>query len=1263
MNITTINNENCNSSTQRNIFGLRKKSADGKRQVIEYVINEGYCNQINQAYIYHKMDVVQLFTSAWILYKNLVTGNNPESIALVNNKNSVILASLIVNHEQTMEKYLDMASEYLSKVNEQTESGNSHSTNSPDILLYSLYSECCVYDREGYDLTIGISQNNGKIKIIYEFNSESISKQMLDLTHKRIMKICEQMSKKKQNYLNEITFLDDFELNLVLHEFNNSDDLYPNTKTIIELFEEQVVKTPNNIALEYEGQTLTYKQLNIRVNYLGELLREQGVKSDSIVGIITKRSIEMVIGIYGVLKAGGAYLPIDPSLPIDRIRFMLNDSGTNVLLEGTESRHITKDLQNINVVDLCECKGEKEQNLKLISKPNNLAYVIYTSGTTGTPKGVMVENGNVVNLVTWMLKNEYHESEVILQKTTFTFDLSIWEFFVGYLAGAKLVLLPVEDEMDPSKIAEQIKKHHVTRTSFVPSVLEGFTSYVNSEVTQSLRKIQLSGEALPVELANRFNQICNGKVGLINSYGPTETTVFATSLDVPTDFNLDFVHIGRPISNTKIYILNGNRLCGIGMMGELCIGGEGVSRGYLNRPELTAEKFVENPFCEGEKIYRTGDLARWMEDGNIEYLGRIDEQVKIRGYRIEIDEVVSEIRNLQEIQNAVVIAREENNDKYLCGYVVGNGKLDSNIIKEQLRKKLPEYMIPAYIIQIESLPITRNGKLDKKALPKPEVISMVEYIAPRNDIEICIAKAFQDILGTDRIGIDDNFFELGGHSLRATKLVNVIEQELGVRIPLREVLTGNTVRNIAEKVRDATNYTYYTSIELQPQKDSYEMSSAQKRLFIIDQMKEGNISYNIPTVLKLKGSLNLEQLNKALKQLCERHQILRTHFNYDQHKFLQMIEDSVDINLEYVEENEGNIQKVLTEFIRPFDLKKAPLMRVKAVKIAEDETILMLDIHHIIYDDGSKGVLLGDLSRFYNGEELPELNAQYKDFSAWQNAKDLGSQGEYWLKEFSDDIPVLDLRTDYPRPQHQSYKGNSFTTTLSNELKNAVNGMSTKTGATQYMILLSSFMLLLSRYSRQEDVVIGSPIAGRIHPDTQNMLGMFANTLAIKGKIGSNSTFIELLEQMKEKCLKAYENQEYPFEELVDKLELERDLSRNPLFDVMFVFQNNEEAELKLGDTILSPVKFTSKSSTFDLTVSMEETADGYELNWEYCTDLFKQETIERMSEHFAVVLTDAVQNPEKLLSEMNMISEQEKEKVLYTFNATEAEYPKDKTI
>lgn len=1206
------------------------------------------------------ISIMQFFAAILVCYKWHVSSDNYISVRSGLNKESVNY--LDINKNTSLKELIKIVK---SDVMHHFQGGTDSFIDVSGSVIFEGLHGTDVKNFEWGSWGLSVDQYCDLIKVKYYFNENATGESFIDLLHKRFIRISEQLIEDEHIKINDVEIVDSYERAKVLFGFNNNSMEFPQDKTFIQLFEEQVDKTPHKIAIEFDGEILTYKELNSIANHLGHALRKKGIGSESIVAVCTDRSFEMIMSIFGILKAGAAYLPIDPELPLDRIVYILNDSDTNLLLIKKDENKLIDQLKSTVSIMSVDCNSKIEENLDHVSTPNNLAYVIYTSGTTGNPKGVMVENLSLVNFVTYMLNDVYHSEEVIMQKTTFAFDLSVWELFTWSLTGAKLLLIPKEDENNYRKVGELIKEHNVTRLSFVPSVLEEFTKQVNPSTLKSLRRIQLSGEALPLHVVNNYYALFPEGAILVNSYGPTETTVFATCFNIPPSSNHKFIHIGKPIGNTQIYIINRGNLCGVGMTGEICIGGNGVSRGYLNKEALTSDKFIDNPFFPGKKIYKTGDLGQWMEDGNIKYLGRCDDQVKIRGFRIELGEIENKLIEMREIQSAVVVSREDGGEKYLCAYLISDNELENDRIKQHLKFSIPEYMLPSYIIQLKEFPVTRNGKLDKKALPSPIIQLKTDYITPRDEFEVCVSNAFKDILNLNSVGIDDDFFEIGGHSLRATRLVHRIKQELNVSISLREVIENKTTRNIVKVIKKKSNTQFFSEIIKLEEQDHYEMSSAQKRMFITDQLQGANVTYNIPLMLEINCKLNKDKLQGALNKLCLRHELLRTHFEQKNGEFIQVVNNNGEINCEFekLENNDMDLKEIKKRFIRPFDLTKAPLMRARYIEISDRKSILLIDIHHIIYDEGSANILFGDLARLYNNKKLETLQIQYKDFSFWQNRKNIIKQKEYWLSEFAGEVPLLNLQTDYPRNTLRTYRGSRVLSILNSSVKSSVKSLSKKTKATDFMIMLSTIMLLFYKYTRQSEVIIGTPIAGRTHIDTFEMLGMFVNTLALKGNIDQKSSFIDLIHHIKEKCLKAYENQDYPFEELLEDINVDRSVSNNPLFNVMFVLQNNEKAEFSIEDTIVTPQEFGSDTAKFDLTVSMSEKDEGYEMIWEYSTDLFHEDTINRMSKHFSQLLINATKYSSSRLDELEEVSENEKNMIIHTYNDTTKKFPLDKTV
>ena len=1103
----------------------------------------------------------------------------------------------------------------------------------------------------GNDLTIKLSHNrllyDEKFIINMENHFKGIIQAVIDNSNIRVQ---------------DIEILSASEKKQLLVDFNQTQAEYPKEKTVQELFEEQVSKGPDQIAVVFKDQQLTYRELNEKANQLAWVLRKKGVGQDTVVGLLVRPSLEMFIGVLGILKSGGAYLPIDHEYPQERIRYMLEASNSKLLLAqrdlmtGIDYPGEVLDLQSDGLY------REKGENLSNLNRPGDLAYIIYTSGSTGKPKGVMIEHRSLINLCQWHMK-DYQVTN--LDKSTkyagFGFDASVWEIFPYLLSGSTIHVIPEELRLDIGELNRYYEAHGIT-ISFLPTqICEEFLKTGN----RSLRKLLTGGDKLRQYVKTNFE--------LVNNYGPTENTVVTTSF--VTNQVYSNIPIGKPVSNSRIYILGENRqLQPVGVAGELCISGDGLARGYLNRAELTVEKFVANPYEPGERMYRTGDLARWLPDGNIEFLGRIDDQVKVRGYRIELGEIENELLKYGPVKEAVVVAREEENGgKYLCAYIVAEEEIKIHELREYLVKELPDYMVPSYYIPVERIPLTPNGKIDRKALPQPEgaLYAAASYEAPGSHTEEILAGIWQEVLGVEKIGVHDNFFNLGGHSLKATVLASRIHKEMNVEIPLREIFQRATIRELAEYM-DGAAENIYAAIQPVAEQADYPVSAAQKRLYVLNQLDAASTGYNIPAVMVIEGELNRERLAETFYQLLQRHEALRTSFQLKEGEPVQIIHQHTDFKVNYQEAASAEIKRIVAEFIKPFDLSQAPLFRVGLIRLSKMKHLLMLDIHHIIADGVSMNILTEEFIRLYEGKGLPKLGIQYKDYAVWQHqlftgesihARGRAKQEEYWLKAFDDEIPVLNLPTDYPRPTIQSFAGDRITFNTGRELAVGLKNLAAATGGTLYMVLLAAYNVLLSKYAGQEDIIVGSPSAGRPHADLEGIIGMFVNTLAMRNRPESGKTFKEFLLEVKANALSAYENQDYQFEELLEKLNLKRDISRNPLFDVMFALQNVGHSEAKLADVQLTPYQFENRIAKFDLTLEATETGEAIGFSLEYCTKLFRKETVQRMAGHFLNILREVTANPDIRLSEIDILSEAEIRQLMVEFNDTRTEYPKAQTL
>ncbi|MGB7606468.1 MAG: condensation domain-containing protein, partial [Lutisporaceae bacterium] len=647
----------------------------------------------------------------------------------------------------------------------------------------------------------------------------------------------------------------------------------------------------------------------------------------------------------------------------------------------------------------------------------------------------------------------------------------------------------------------------------------------------------------------------------------------------------------------------------------------------------------------------------------------IDNQVKIRGFRIELGEIENELLKHQDIKEAIVIAKEDNSgNKYLCAYTAGEAELGGKELREHLSKNLPDYMIPAYFIQLDKLPLTENGKVDRKALPEVDgsINTDIEYEAPRNEIEEKLAAIWSEVLGIEKIGINNNFFELGGHSLKATNVIAKIHKELNVELPLREMFKTPTIKGLANYV-EGTKQSIYSKIEPIEGKEYYELSSAQKRMYTLQQFEEDSISYNMPMVMTIEGELDKTRLEETFNRLIQRHEALRTSFEVIEGEPVQIVHNEVSFEIKYTEADKEKASEIAAKFVKAFDLSKVPLIRVALAKIKDKEHILMIDMHHIISDGISMGILIKEFIELYDGKELSKLRIQYKDFAVWQNelfkSGEIKKQEEYWLKAFEGEVPVLNMPTDYQRPSIQSFEGDNVNVELNEELTNKLKQIAKETGSTMYMVLLSACNILLSKYSGQEDIIIGSPIAGRPHADLQNIMGMFVNTLAMRSYPESSKSFKEFLTEVKANSLSAFENQDYQFEELIDKLNITRNLSRNPLFDVMFTMQNMDAGEMQIEGLKFKPYEIDNNIAKFDMTITATELNKSIMLSLNYCTRLYNKQTMQNMSRHLINILSSISDNTNQILSELEMLTEEEKQQLLVEFNNTKTAYPKDKTI
>jgi amino acid adenylation domain-containing protein len=1033
---------------------------------------------------------------------------------------------------------------------------------------------------------------------------------------------------------------------------------YPVDQTIHSLFEEQVAKTPDRAAVVSNHHHLTYRRLNKETGQLARLLKEEGVSAGGIVPVMLERSLDMIVAIIAILKAGAAYLPIDPSYPLERVRFILADCAAETVVIAAElvgKIEPEAKVQWVHPQDREEREGNPD-NLEVVTNPTDPAYIIYTSGTTGIPKGAVIEHKNVVRLMvndrflfgfgvkdTWTMFHSY------------CFDFSVWEMYGALLWGGKLVLISKTTARDTPAYLQLLRKQAVTVLNQTPSA---FYNLIREELSVNdraltLRYVIFGGEALvPKTLAGWKKKY--PRTRLINMFGITETTVHVTYKEITdTDIRFNTANIGKPIPSLTCWVVNqGLNLVPIGVPGELCVGGDGVGRGYLNRPELTRDKFIKNYPAANQRIYRSGDRVKLSADGELEYLGRIDNQVKIRGHRIERGEIESCLLQHEAIQHAVVIARSDTpGENYLCAYIVTRYPVTVTHLRSHLSERLPLYMVPSYFIQLEDMPLTRNGKVNVRALPHPSEPESIRDEAavtgdtPVDAVEATVIRFCRELLKVRSIGRHQDFFDLGGDSIKATVLATRIRKEFNIDFPLNRVFEEPTVHAFAQFIRSAGEHIY-PDIEPVEKKEYYPQSSAQKRLFFLEQFNDIGTSYNMPFVLKIKGKVSKEKVEKAFAAMIARHETLRTSFQLVANEPVQKVTDSAPLEIrtiyrEKTINEEDELRELMDIFVQPFDLAAVPLLRVGLVTLPEEEALLLFDMHHIISDGTSLSVLIDDFVSLYSGKTPSPLRVQYKDFSVWQESLALNGkirqQETYWLDLYSGDPPCLDLITDYSRPEITRFDGDHHRFALDAEDTRRFKEAASEIGATLFMNLLAVFITLMYKYTGQEDIIVGTVAEGRSHSDLRNIIGMFVNSLAIRSWPQGEKTYLEFLKEVKETTIRAFENQDLQFDDMIDKLNIQREPSRHPLYDVLIALQNYEQPKTELEEVKFIPLPFDQNKARYDIALLAQETDGELHFNMEYSTSLFKISTAEKIGRHYIDVIKQVGQEKHVKLKDISI--------------------------
>jgi amino acid adenylation domain-containing protein len=1119
-----------------------------------------------------------------------------------------------------------------------------------------------------FDLTFIVGEREGRFAGAVEYNTDLYETATAARLAEAWQALLAAATAQPDQRLSSLPVLSPGELHRVLVELNDTTTAFPSGEAAQARFEVQARACPEAIAVAGGGDHVSYAELDRRANRLAWHLRDLGVGPETLVGICLERSASTFAAILGVLKAGGAYLPLDPHYPTERLAFMVEDSRAPVLLTTRAlAARLPGAAARIVMLDTAESAlaGRADAAPPCAAAGERPAYAIYTSGSTGRPKGTLLAHEGLCSLAAFQKRTfGVCGTSRILQFAALSYDASVWESFMALANGATLVL--ADPEASPGRdLVTLLRREAITHVTLPPSVL----SLLPPADLPALRALIVAGEKCSAELVARWS----GRWRLFNAYGPTETTVCATigccegrRGDPP---------IGRPIDNIRVYLLDRHlNPVPVGVAGELHVGGVGLARGYLHRPATTAEKFLPDPFGDdpGGRLYATGDLCRRLPDGEIEYVGRIDHQVKLRGFRIELGEIETALAELPGVDRALVLAREDApGGGQLVAYVTASPGERPQIetLRSSLRERLPEFMVPAFFLVLDELPLTTSGKVDRGALPRPEATAAGRpYVAPRSPEEETLVRIWAELLGTERVGVEDDFFELGGHSLIAAQVVSRVRERFGVELPLRRLFEAPTVAGLAEAVRRAGPAT--ATIEPVPRDGPLPLSFAQERLWFLDRLVPGTALYNMPVAARIRGPLDRRALSCTLAEIARRHEVLRTRFLDVDGRALQSIAPAIAIEVPVVDlaglaetERERSVRRIAREEARePFDLAHGPLLRARLVRLAEAEHVVLLTLHHIVADGWSMAVLVRELVVLYPAiaqgrpSPLPALRLQYADWAEWQRRRLAGDAlqepMQYWRRQLAE-LPVLELPTDRPRPAVRTFHGATRPFSVPRPLRDRLEDLGKGEGATLFMTLLAVFQVLLGRHSGQRDVAVGTPVAGRNHADVEGLIGLFVNTLVLRGDLSGDPTFLALLARVRQTCVAAFAHQELPFEKLVEALAPERDLSRESLFQVVFTLQSVPFEPLPLGrDTTLASVEIESGLAKFDLTLAVAETPQGLEGTVQYNTDLFDAATIDRLLEHFRNLLEAVAADPRRHISALPMLAQEERRRVLVDWAA-----------
>ncbi|ATF86927.1 non-ribosomal peptide synthetase [Burkholderia gladioli pv. gladioli] len=1136
-----------------------------------------------------------------------------------------------------------------------------------------------VQERSNYPFSMSVEDFGHALVLIAQLVDPFDAKRLCAYFEQALVSVVEALDGRPSMPVRQLEILPPEERELLLHTWNATEQAYPAELCLHHQFELHAEHTPDAVALVFEDRAISYAQLNAQANRLAHELIALGVRPDSRVALCVERSPALVIGLLAILKAGGAYLPLDPAYPPERLAYILADADPAIVLADAAGRaalgHAALDGRRLLDPDtLPERPASNPVVPGLTSR--HLAYVIYTSGSTGKPKGVMVEHRGTLNLAQLQRQNfTILPSSRILQFASCAFDASVWEVVMALGCGTTLYLPFTALLKDRAALLRYLAQHRITHATLPPALLQGDSAVLDPELALTLI---LAGEAPGPGL---FQALAEHHV-VFNAYGPTESTVCATLWRCPPGFTGETIPIGKPIANTRIYLLDAHgQPVPLGAVGELHIGGDGLARGYLNRPELTAERFLDDPFDPrpGARMYRSGDLARYLPDGNIVFLGRNDHQVKIRGFRIELGEIEARLAAHSAVREAVVLAIGEGADKRLVAYVVAeHDEQLIGAIRDHLAAQLPDYMVPTAFVRLDALPLTPNGKLDRRALPAPDQSALFRqaYEAPQGEIESALAEIWATLLDIERVGRHDSFFALGGHSLLAVQLISRIAA-LGVELPLASLFASPTLAGLSSVIADRGHQGAIALPPITPlaREGELALSFSQQRLWFLAQLDGVSATYHMPLALRLQGRLDQAAWQRALDTLLDRHEALRSVFVTVQGQprvRLLPVGTALPVthhDLRGAADARQQLQAISSQEVHAgFDLEQGPLIRARLIRLSEDEHAFLLTQHHIVSDGWSLDVLLGELQALYHAylhgrpDPLAPLAIQYPDYAAWQRqwltGERLQAQVDYWRDTLADAPVLLDLPTDRPRPAQQSFVGAHVPVRFDAELTQALRRLAQTHGVTPYMIVMAAWAAVLARLSGQQDIVIGTPSANRNRQEVEPLIGFFVNTLALRLDLSGAPDAATLLARVRQAALAAQDHQDLPFEQVVEIVNPPRNLGHAPLFQVMFAWQSRQGASLDLPGLEATPLPLAYDAVNFDLELALEESGHDIAGTLNYSTALFEQDTIERQLVYLRAMLLAMVRDEARAVDSFDILPPEERELLLHTWNATEQAYP-----